>query len=198
MDFSLPPCPIQRQENETESAYNALWVFLELGAIRNVQAVSDEFQNLRKKRKLSDRGADDGRTRNGWIERLAKNHQWHERASEYDDWLRKCELNMKMDSRKGTFEALVEPFTEGYKLKVDVEHRLLDQIKLNAISPKERAEHGYPEPFLSIKDVNELGGAFQKVTMAGRSIFEDALKFHGLDEIAKRIGAEMSKNTDKH
>jgi hypothetical protein len=34
--------------------------------------------------------------------------------------------------------------------------------------------------------------------MAGRSIIEDALKFHGLDEIAKRIGAEMSKNTDKH
>jgi hypothetical protein len=92
---------------------------------------------------------------------------------------------------------LVRPFREGYELKVEVEKRLLKQIQLNAISPEERQFSGLADPFLSVRDVSELSGAFQRVTMAGRSIIEDALKFHGLDEIAKKIGAETAKN-DKH
>jgi len=198
MDFSLPTCPIEKLEGETSTAYNALWVFLEMGPIRTVQLVADHLQSLRANRKLSERKDSDTRTRNGRLERYAADHRWHERADLYDEWLSRCHLNAKLESQKETFEALVKPFREGYELKVEVEKRLLKQIQLNAISLEERKSVGLADPFLSVRDVSELSGAFQRVTMAGRSIIEDALKFHGLDEIAKRIGAETAKNTNRH
>jgi hypothetical protein len=197
MDFSLPSCPIEKLEGETSTAYSALWVFLEMGPIRTVQLVADHLQSLRANRKLSDRKDSDTRTRNGRLERYANDHRWHERADLYDDWLRRCHVNAKLDGQKETFEALVRPFREGYELKVEVEKRLLKQIQLNAISPEERESSGLADPFLSVRAVSELSGAFQRVTLAGRSIIEDALRFHGLDEIAKKIGAETAKN-DKH
>ncbi len=194
MDFSLPTCPIEKLEGETSTAYSALWVFLELGSVRTIQLVADHLQSLRAKRKLSERKDTDTRTRNGRLERYAANHRWHERADLYDDWLRRCHLNAKLEGQKEIFEALVKPFREGYALKIEVERRLLKQIQLNAISPEERTSNGLDSPFLSVRDVSELSGAFQRVTGAGRSIIEDALRFHGLEEIAKRIGAEMAKN----
>ena len=119
------------------------------------------------------------------------------------DHLQSLRANRKLSERKDndtrTRNGRLERYATDHRWheRADLYDEWLRRCQLNAISPEERESVGLADPFLSVRDVSELSGAFQRVTMAGRSIIEDALKFHGLDEIAKRIGAETAKN-DKH